>query len=80
MLHTALVAHPFSGVQIDSDGSIMLPIPDAPSRSVSHWYLLTWNQKRDGLALAEEIWQTVQNFVDELIQAFEKSVPKRLRR
>jgi hypothetical protein len=80
MLHSGLVRHPFSGVEIESSGAIVLPIPDAPSRPISHWYLLTWSQRRDGLALAEELWQTIQSFVDELIEAFERSVPKRLRR
>lgn len=28
MLHTALVAHPFSGTKIDTDGRISLPVPD----------------------------------------------------
>jgi hypothetical protein len=80
MLHSGLVRHPFSGVHIELSGAIVLPVPDAPSRLISHWYLLTWNQGRDGVALAEELWRTIQRFVDELIEAFENSVPKRLRR
>ncbi len=79
MLHTALVAHPFSGVGVDTSGGIMLPVPDAPTHSVKHWYLFTWNQRRDGLVVAEEMWQAVQECVDEIISAFEKAVPKRLR-
>jgi len=80
VLHTALVRHPHSGVQLDVSGSITLPVPDLPSRQVSHWYLLTWKREQDGLALAEDVWASVQTFVDDLIGAFEKSVPKRLRR
>jgi hypothetical protein len=80
MLHSGLVRHPFSGVEIYSDGDVVLPIPDAPIRAVSHWYLLTWSQKRDGFALAEELWRTLQSSVDGLIEAFERSVPKRMRR
>lgn len=80
VLHTALVRHPHSGVQIDVSGSITLPVPDLPSQQVSHWYLLTWTREQDGLALAEEVWLSVQTFVEELIEAFEKSVPKRMRR
>jgi hypothetical protein len=79
MLHTALVAHPFSGVAVDSSGRVTLPIPDASTGSVKHWYLLTWQQKRDGLVVAEQMWVAVQNLVSGLLEAFEKAVPKRLR-
>lgn len=80
ILHTALVNHPYSGVRIDARGSVILPVPDLPSQRVSHWYALTWTQEQDGLVLAEQIGQSVQRFMDDLISAFEKSVPKRLRR
>jgi len=80
MLHTALVAHPFSGVAVDTSGRVMLPVPDPPVHSVKHWYLLTWNQHRDGLEVAEETWEAVQRCVEELLEAFERAVPKRLRR
>jgi len=77
VLHSALVQHPFSGVRVDTDGTIVLPIPD--SRPASHWYMLTWDQERNGFIFAEELWQAIQNFIDELLEAFESSVPKRLR-
>lgn len=80
VLHTALVQHPLSGVQIDATGLITLPVPDLPSQLTSHWYLLTWDREQDGIVLAEEIWDSVRSFLDALIDAFEKSVPKRLRR
>lgn len=80
VLHTALVRHPQSGVKIDTDGSIVLPVPDLPRQRVAHWYLFTWQSERDGLVFAEEIWQAVQSFVDSLLSAFEKAVPSRLRR
>jgi hypothetical protein len=78
VLHGALVRHPFSGVQLDTSGAIVLPIPD--SRSASHWYLLTWDQERDGFIVADELWTAVQSFIDDLLSAFERSVPRRLRR
>ena len=45
------IPDPFSGVQVDSAGAIALPIPDAPIRRVTHWYLLTWNHGRGRLHL-----------------------------
>lgn len=80
MLHTALVAHPFSGAKIDTDGRISLPVPDPLDHSVTHWYALMWNQERDGLLVADEIWQAVQALVGELISAFEAAVPGRLKK
>jgi hypothetical protein len=80
LLHSAMIQHPFSGVQINNAGGVVLPIPDAPSHPVSHWYLLTWNQNRDGFTFAEELWQAIQTFIDDLLDAFEKAVPKRLRK
>ena len=80
ILHGALARHPFSGVEIDPSGAIVLPIPDAPGRPVNHWYLLNWKQKRDGFALVEDMWREIENFVDNLLDAFENATPKRLRK
>jgi hypothetical protein len=79
MLHGALVRHPFSGVEVDSGGVVSLPIPDVPQREVRHWYLLTWEDERDGFLFAEELWQAVQDFVDNLLSYFERAVPKRFK-
>jgi len=78
-LHAALVQSPFSGARLDSSGVITLLIPDAPVAPIAHWDLFTWNDERDGIAFAECLWQAVQEFVDDLLTAFEKAVPKRLR-
>jgi hypothetical protein len=80
LLHSGLVRHPFSGVELDPNGGIRLPIPDVPAKPVSHWYLLRWDKERDGLLVAEELWKATQSFIDQLIGAFEKAVPRRLRR
>jgi len=80
MLHSALVRHPFSGVAVDSSGTVRLPIPDIPDHPVNHWYLLRWSDERDGLPYSEQLWETIQGFVDELLQAFERAVPRRLRK
>jgi hypothetical protein len=79
-LHAALVKNPWSGAVLHPDGALTLPIPDTPPTNVDHWYLLTWDQGRDGIAFAEDLWASVERFVDGLIEAFEMSVPKRLRR
>lgn len=80
VLHTALVRHPYAGVQLEPSGSITLPVPELPSQQIAHWYLLSWHRQGDGLALAEEMWKAIQHFVNELIAAFEVATPRRLRR
>ena len=80
VLHSAMVQHPQSGVRISNSGSVILPIPDAPDKPVSHWYLLDWTARRDGIVLAEGIWLAIQEFVDQLLNSFEASVPRRLRK
>ena len=72
--------HPQSGVRISNSGSVILPIPDAPDKPVSHWYLLDWKARRDGIVLAEGIWLAIQEFVDQLLNSLEASVPRRLRK
>jgi hypothetical protein len=59
MLHSALVQSPQTGVEITESGGVVLPVPDAPSTPVAHWYLLSWDHSRDGISLAEEIWLSV---------------------
>jgi hypothetical protein len=78
-LHAALVRNPFVGAQLTADGAVTLPIPDPPAHPINHWYLFTWNDGRDGIAFAEEVWKSIQVFIDDLLNAFEKTVPKRLR-
>jgi hypothetical protein len=80
VLHTALVNHPHTGVQLEPSGAIVLPVPELPGRQVAHWYLLSWRPGHDGFALAEDTWKHVQFFVDGLLTAFEEAVPKRLRK
>ena len=80
VIHAAMVNHPFTGAELEPSGAIVLPVPDLPTQQVAHWYLLSWHSGHDGVALAEEMWLSVQVFMDGLLAAFEKAVPKRMRR
>ncbi|HKE40991.1 MAG TPA: hypothetical protein VKG21_14215 [Casimicrobiaceae bacterium] len=80
VLHTGLVNHPHTGARLEPSGAIVLPIPQLPIRPVAHWYLFSWQPGHDGVVLAEEMWRHVQIFVDDLLAAFEKAAPKRMRR
>jgi len=79
-LHADLVRHSFSGVSVDDGGSVRLPIPDSPRTHIDHWHVLTWADDRDGVEFAEALWQSIESFMDALLDAFEKATPKRLRK
>jgi hypothetical protein len=78
-LHSALVRNPNSGARLDGTGRVTLPIPDKQTSRISQWKVLTWDEHRDGVTFAEEIWTSIEAFMEGLIQAFEKAVPRRFR-
>jgi hypothetical protein len=79
-LHSALVRNPNSGVPLDSDGKVTMPIPDKSTTPIAHRKTLTWNDNRDALIFSEDLWTAVDDFMEHFIEAFEKSIPKRFRR
>jgi len=78
-LHSALVRSPNSGARLDEAGKVTLPIPDRQVARISNWKVLTWNDRRDGVVFAEELWAAIAAFMESLIEAFEKAVPRRFR-
>lgn len=80
VVHAALINHPHTGAELQPSGAIVLPVPDLPTQQVAHWYLLTWHTGQDGVALAEDMWVSIQEFLDGLLAAFEKAAPRRMRR
>lgn len=78
-LHAALIRDPHSGGRLDGSGKIHLPLPDPPAGPVYHIDVLTWNQNRDVIRFAEDLWASIEQFIDGLLAAFEKAVPRRLR-
>jgi hypothetical protein len=77
-LHGSLVQHPPSGAALRPDGTLHLPVPDPPTADVAHWLLLTWQLDRDGIGLAEAMWEAVQTLIDRILDAFERAKPKRV--
>jgi hypothetical protein len=78
-LHSALVRDPNSGARLDTSGKVIMPIPDKSTAPIAHWKTLTWNDGRDAIVFAEELGASVEDFMERLIEAFEKSTPKRFR-
>jgi hypothetical protein len=78
--HVSLIQSPWSGVVLTADQEITMPIPDATNEPVLNWYLLKWSGAQDGLALAEQMWSSVESFMDALLAAFEDATPDRLRK
>lgn len=79
-LHSTLVRNPNSGAQLDPSGRVIMPIPDKPVTPIAHWKTLTWNDGRDALSFAEELWTSIDDFMEHVIEAFEKATPKRFRK
>src|SRR6266498_4300653 len=73
-LHSALLRSPNSGAQLDQDGKVTLPIPDKQGDRISNWKVLPWKDHRNGVVFAEELWTSMETFMEGLIGAFERSV------
>jgi hypothetical protein len=80
VLHAALLRNPYSGGRVDEAGQLRLPIPDRTMRRIDHRDLFTWQQDRDGFDFADHLWEEVETFIDDLLDAFERAIPRRLRR
>jgi hypothetical protein len=76
-LHIALVKHPFSGANVDEKGKVHMLIPGMPINKVANWNLLDWTQQRDGVNFIEGVVNSTEEFMDELLTAFEKTAPDR---
>jgi hypothetical protein len=79
-LHSALVRDPNSGAWLGPGGKVIMPIPDKSAAPIAHRKTLTWNDGRDALAFAEELWASVDDFMEHLIEAFERATPRRFRK
>jgi hypothetical protein len=68
--------NPLSGARLTPSGQIVLPFPDEVNEWVGHWHLFEWSNGRDGFNVVEEMWSSVQFFMDELLDAFEQHDPQ----
>jgi hypothetical protein len=75
-LHSAMPQNPLSGARLTPSGQIVLPFPDEVNEWVGHWHLFEWSNGRDGFNVVEEMWSSVQFFMDELLDAFEQHDPQ----
>jgi hypothetical protein len=61
-------------------GDLVLRFPDRIGRRIEHRWELTYNDDRDGVAFALDLWLAVKRFMDDMLRAFEAYVPERLQR
>jgi hypothetical protein len=61
------------------NGRVGLDFPDAVTAPIHSSVELTYNSRRDGLAIATTIMAAVERFMDEMLTAFETNVPPRFR-
>ena len=62
------------------DGRMVVPFPDRVARPVNHRWQPTYNEGRDAATVADEIMESVERFMDDLIAAFENHLPSRFRK
>jgi hypothetical protein len=61
-------------------GRVILEFPDPVASNIDHQLQLTFGSGRDGASFADEVMAAVSRFMDELITAFERHIPKRFKR
>ena len=65
--------------EVEDDGQILFLIPDPVSGRIITCEQFTFDQRRDALTYGRSVMQAVAAFMDEMLAAFEASVPKRVR-
>ena len=60
-------------------GEPVLPFPDPVSASIGHRWQLTYEPGRDAFTFASELMATVEQFMAEMISAFEMHLPDRFK-
>jgi hypothetical protein len=60
-------------------GKIILPFPDRVTSRVSHRWQLTYNEGRDAISFADGLMASVEQFMDEMLTAFETHLPERFK-
>jgi hypothetical protein len=65
--------------EVQGDGRIRVPLPDAPTGAITTWEEFEFTQGRDMWTYAEDMMVAVEQFIDEVLSAFEDHVPERFR-
>ena len=60
-------------------GEVVLAFPDNVRHPVSHRWELTYRDDRDGVSFAEEVFASIERFMDEMLSAFEMYLPERFK-
>ena len=61
------------------DGQLVLRFPDRVTGWISHRWQLSYNDDRDAVAYADGLMRAVEQFMDEMLGAFELNVPARFK-
>jgi hypothetical protein len=70
-LHSGAVPQPMEGASLTDEHRVVLRVPDRPKKLVPTRWHLTFEEERDGLAVAREAAEAVGELVDGIIDAFE---------
>ncbi len=75
--HSSTITQPFGGLSLSADHRLLMPFPDRVNGHLAEPVLFTWEEGRDGFDFIENVWTSVQIFVDALLGEFESGVPER---
>jgi hypothetical protein len=64
---------------VQSDGRISVQLPDPPTGQITTWEEFEFTQGRDIWTYAQEMMLAVEQFIDEVLSAFEDHIPERFR-
>jgi len=77
-LHMQSMQAGSKGARVRS-GRVLLPFPDKVNEPISHRWQLTFNDDRDALSFADHLMESIELFMDEMLEAFEQHLPQRFR-
>jgi hypothetical protein len=79
-VHAGLIPNPGTPTsRITRDGTLRFILPGPVTSPIDHWQELDFSQERDAMAFANELFEEVITFVDQVLDAFSAAVPERFR-
>jgi hypothetical protein len=77
-LHMQSVQAGSKGARVHA-GRVLLPFPDRVNQRISHRWQLTFTTNRDARSFIDHLMESVELFMDEMLDAFEQHLPERFR-
>lgn len=77
-VHAGLLPNPGTpSARVKADGMLTFVMPDPVHNAIDNWQEFTFQEERDALTFAEELFDEVAGFMDLVLDAFRDAVPER---